>query len=86
MITYSVCVQPVNQIKGKKTTTVNGLASKQKLDKNQPKKTNGTNGSMPVQRNNSSKGTVFLKKGPCFCWCSGCFANAYPEQTSCLGA
>ncbi|XP_026771197.1 actin filament-associated protein 1 isoform X5 [Pangasianodon hypophthalmus] len=41
-------------MKGKKATTVNGLAAKQKLDKNQPKKTNGTNGSVPVKRNNSS--------------------------------
>ncbi|XP_060749890.1 actin filament-associated protein 1 isoform X3 [Tachysurus vachellii] len=41
-------------MKGKKTTTVNGLAAKQKLDKNQPKKPNGTNGSAPIKRNNSS--------------------------------
>ncbi|XP_060795173.1 actin filament-associated protein 1 isoform X2 [Neoarius graeffei] len=41
-------------MKGKKATTVNGLAAKQKLDKNQPKKTNGTNGSVPVKRNDSS--------------------------------
>ncbi|XP_058262176.1 actin filament-associated protein 1 isoform X4 [Hemibagrus wyckioides] len=41
-------------MKGKKATTVNGLAAKQKLDKNQPKKANGTNGSAPVKRNNSS--------------------------------
>ncbi|XP_058262174.1 actin filament-associated protein 1 isoform X2 [Hemibagrus wyckioides] len=43
-----------SQMKGKKATTVNGLAAKQKLDKNQPKKANGTNGSAPVKRNNSS--------------------------------
>ncbi|XP_060795174.1 actin filament-associated protein 1 isoform X3 [Neoarius graeffei] len=41
-------------MKGKKATTVNGLAAKQKLDKNQPKKTNGTNGSVPVKRNDST--------------------------------
>lgn len=41
-------------MKGKKATIVNGLAAKQKLDKNQAKKTNGTNGSAPVKRNNSS--------------------------------
>ncbi|XP_047673376.1 actin filament-associated protein 1 isoform X8 [Tachysurus fulvidraco] len=41
-------------MKGKKATTVNGLAAKQKLDKNQPKKPNGTNGSAPIKCNNSS--------------------------------
>ncbi|KAM9462236.1 actin filament-associated protein 1 isoform 5-T5 [Clarias gariepinus] len=41
-------------IKGKKATAVNGLAGKQKLDKNQPQKSNGTNGSVPVKCNNSS--------------------------------
>ncbi|KAM9462233.1 actin filament-associated protein 1 isoform 2-T2 [Clarias gariepinus] len=43
-----------SQIKGKKATAVNGLAGKQKLDKNQPQKSNGTNGSVPVKCNNSS--------------------------------
>ncbi|XP_047673371.1 actin filament-associated protein 1 isoform X3 [Tachysurus fulvidraco] len=43
-----------SQMKGKKATTVNGLAAKQKLDKNQPKKPNGTNGSAPIKCNNSS--------------------------------
>ncbi|XP_026877335.2 actin filament-associated protein 1 isoform X1 [Electrophorus electricus] len=42
------------QMKGKKSTTTNGVGSKQKLDKNQPKKSNGTNGSLPVKCNNSS--------------------------------
>ncbi|XP_066522007.1 actin filament-associated protein 1 isoform X3 [Hoplias malabaricus] len=41
-------------MKGKKTTASNGLAAKLKLDKNQPRKANGTNGSIPVKRNNSS--------------------------------
>ncbi|XP_066522006.1 actin filament-associated protein 1 isoform X2 [Hoplias malabaricus] len=43
-----------SQMKGKKTTASNGLAAKLKLDKNQPRKANGTNGSIPVKRNNSS--------------------------------
>ncbi|XP_026771195.1 actin filament-associated protein 1 isoform X2 [Pangasianodon hypophthalmus] len=50
----SSAANTTSQMKGKKATTVNGLAAKQKLDKNQPKKTNGTNGSVPVKRNNSS--------------------------------
>ncbi|MCJ8738831.1 hypothetical protein PDJAM_G00040340 [Pangasius djambal] len=50
----SSAANATSQMKGKKATTVNGLAAKQKLDKNQPKKTNGTNGSVPVKRNNSS--------------------------------
>ncbi|MCI4384592.1 hypothetical protein PGIGA_G00040580 [Pangasianodon gigas] len=50
----SSAANTTSQMKGKKATTVNGLAAKQKLDKNQPKKTNGTNGSGPVKRNNSS--------------------------------
>lgn len=41
-------------IKGKKAATFNGLTSKQKTDKNQPQKTNGTNGTLSVKRNNSS--------------------------------
>ncbi|XP_030629594.1 actin filament-associated protein 1 [Chanos chanos] len=41
-------------LKGKKAATTNGTAAKQKLDKNQPKKTSGTNGTLPVKRNNSS--------------------------------
>uniref|UniRef100_A0A3B1KHV9 Actin filament-associated protein 1 n=1 Tax=Astyanax mexicanus TaxID=7994 RepID=A0A3B1KHV9_ASTMX len=36
--------------KGKKTTLTNGFSAKQKLDKNQTKKANGTNGSLPVKR------------------------------------
>ncbi|XP_073723017.1 actin filament-associated protein 1 isoform X1 [Misgurnus anguillicaudatus] len=43
-----------NQLKGKKSLTTNGIAAKQKLDKNQPKKANGTSGTLPVKRNNSS--------------------------------
>ncbi|KAK3560132.1 hypothetical protein QTP86_034121, partial [Hemibagrus guttatus] len=43
-----------SQMKGKKATSVNGLAAKQKLDKNQAKKPNGTNSAAPVKRNNSS--------------------------------
>ncbi|KAI4900291.1 hypothetical protein NFI96_010562 [Prochilodus magdalenae] len=42
------------QMKGKKATTTNGVAAKQKLDKNQGRKANGTSGSLPVKRNNSS--------------------------------
>ncbi|XP_065098429.1 actin filament-associated protein 1 isoform X3 [Paramisgurnus dabryanus] len=41
-------------LKGKKSLTTNGIAAKQKLDKNQPKKANGTSGTLPVKRNNSS--------------------------------
>uniref|UniRef100_A0A3B1K639 Actin filament-associated protein 1 n=1 Tax=Astyanax mexicanus TaxID=7994 RepID=A0A3B1K639_ASTMX len=44
--------------KGKKTTLTNGFSAKQKLDKNQTKKANGTNGSLPVKRNNSSNSSV----------------------------
>ncbi|XP_072523672.1 actin filament-associated protein 1 isoform X2 [Salminus brasiliensis] len=40
-------------MKGKKSIT-NGVSAKQKLDKNQAKKANGTNGSLPVKCNNSS--------------------------------
>ncbi|XP_043085385.1 actin filament-associated protein 1 isoform X2 [Puntigrus tetrazona] len=43
-----------NQLKGKKGLTTNGFASKQKLDKNQPKKANGISSTVPVKRNNSS--------------------------------
>uniref|UniRef100_A0A3B1JIS1 Actin filament-associated protein 1 n=1 Tax=Astyanax mexicanus TaxID=7994 RepID=A0A3B1JIS1_ASTMX len=46
------------QTKGKKTTLTNGFSAKQKLDKNQTKKANGTNGSLPVKRNNSSNSSV----------------------------
>ncbi|XP_076856074.1 actin filament-associated protein 1 isoform X2 [Brachyhypopomus gauderio] len=42
------------QMKGKKATTTNGVGAKLKLDRNQPKKSNGTNGSLPVKCNNSS--------------------------------
>lgn len=41
-------------LKGKKGLTTNGFAAKQKLDKNQPKKANGTSSTLPVKRNNSS--------------------------------
>ncbi|KAL6475588.1 hypothetical protein MHYP_G00166280 [Metynnis hypsauchen] len=41
-------------MKGKKNATTNGVAAKQKLDKNQVRKANGTSGSLPVKRNNSS--------------------------------
>ncbi|XP_076856077.1 actin filament-associated protein 1 isoform X5 [Brachyhypopomus gauderio] len=41
-------------MKGKKATTTNGVGAKLKLDRNQPKKSNGTNGSLPVKCNNSS--------------------------------
>ncbi|XP_043085386.1 actin filament-associated protein 1 isoform X3 [Puntigrus tetrazona] len=41
-------------LKGKKGLTTNGFASKQKLDKNQPKKANGISSTVPVKRNNSS--------------------------------
>ncbi|XP_036428219.1 actin filament-associated protein 1 isoform X3 [Colossoma macropomum] len=41
-------------MKGKKAATTNGVAAKQKLDKNQVRKANGTSGSLPVKRNNSS--------------------------------
>ncbi|XP_046709395.1 actin filament-associated protein 1 isoform X9 [Silurus meridionalis] len=41
-------------VKGKKAMTLNGLATKQKLDKNQPKKTNGTTSCAPMKHNNSS--------------------------------
>ncbi|RXN05800.1 actin filament-associated 1-like isoform X3 [Labeo rohita] len=40
--------------KGKKGLTTNGFTSKQKLDKNQPKKANGISSTIPVKRNNSS--------------------------------
>ncbi|XP_056627454.1 actin filament-associated protein 1 isoform X1 [Triplophysa dalaica] len=43
-----------NQLKGKKSLFTNGIAAKQKLDKNQPKKANGTSSTLPVKRNNSS--------------------------------
>ncbi|KAL1264373.1 hypothetical protein QQF64_004728 [Cirrhinus molitorella] len=43
-----------NQLKVKKGLTTNGFASKQKLDKNQPKKANGISSTVPVKRNNSS--------------------------------
>ncbi|KAK2876476.1 hypothetical protein Q8A67_020572 [Cirrhinus molitorella] len=43
-----------NQLKAKKGLTTNGFASKQKLDKNQPKKANGISSTVPVKRNNSS--------------------------------
>ncbi|XP_046709386.1 actin filament-associated protein 1 isoform X3 [Silurus meridionalis] len=43
-----------SQVKGKKAMTLNGLATKQKLDKNQPKKTNGTTSCAPMKHNNSS--------------------------------
>ncbi|XP_048827020.1 actin filament-associated protein 1 isoform X4 [Brienomyrus brachyistius] len=43
---------PINgTLKGKKGPIMNGTAAKQKLDKNQPKKPNGT---LPVKRTNSS--------------------------------
>ncbi|XP_064817264.1 actin filament-associated protein 1-like, partial [Oncorhynchus masou masou] len=48
---------PINgMLKGKKVPVTNGTASKQKVDKNQAKKTNGTttNGTASVKRNNSS--------------------------------
>ncbi|XP_061107705.1 actin filament-associated protein 1 isoform X1 [Conger conger] len=41
-------------LKGKKAPATNGTASKQKADKNQQKKSNGTNGTLPIKRNNSS--------------------------------
>ncbi|KAG9345535.1 hypothetical protein JZ751_008679 [Albula glossodonta] len=44
-------------LKGKKAPATNGMAAKQKADKNQQKKataTNGTNGTMSIKRNNSS--------------------------------
>ncbi|XP_057215163.1 actin filament-associated protein 1 isoform X4 [Triplophysa rosa] len=41
-------------LKGKKSLVTNGIAAKQKLDKNQPKKANGTSSTLPVKRNNSS--------------------------------
>ncbi|XP_051522416.1 actin filament-associated protein 1 isoform X1 [Myxocyprinus asiaticus] len=41
-------------LKGKKALTTNGITAKQKLDKNQPKKANGTSGTLTVKRNNSS--------------------------------
>ncbi|XP_017557491.1 actin filament-associated protein 1 isoform X3 [Pygocentrus nattereri] len=41
-------------MKGKKAATTNGVAAKLKLDKNQVRKANGTSGSLPVKRNNSS--------------------------------
>ncbi|XP_056627456.1 actin filament-associated protein 1 isoform X3 [Triplophysa dalaica] len=41
-------------LKGKKSLFTNGIAAKQKLDKNQPKKANGTSSTLPVKRNNSS--------------------------------
>ncbi|XP_042154388.1 actin filament-associated protein 1 isoform X1 [Oncorhynchus tshawytscha] len=45
----------VAQLKGKKVPVTNGTASKQKVDKNQAKKTNGTtNGTASVKRNSSS--------------------------------
>ncbi|KAI2658472.1 Actin filament-associated protein 1 [Labeo rohita] len=44
-----------NQFKGKKGLTTNGFTSKQKLDKNQPKKANGISSTIPVKQNNSSK-------------------------------
>ncbi|XP_050980174.1 actin filament-associated protein 1 isoform X2 [Labeo rohita] len=40
--------------KGKKGLTTNGFTSKQKLDKNQPKKANGISSTIPVKQNNSS--------------------------------
>ncbi|XP_036428218.1 actin filament-associated protein 1 isoform X2 [Colossoma macropomum] len=43
-----------SKMKGKKAATTNGVAAKQKLDKNQVRKANGTSGSLPVKRNNSS--------------------------------
>lgn len=43
-----------NQLKGKKSLITNGIAAKQKLDKNQPKKANGTSSTLPVKCNNSS--------------------------------
>ncbi|XP_051959366.1 actin filament-associated protein 1-like isoform X3 [Xyrauchen texanus] len=42
------------QLKGKRALTSNGITAKQKLDKNQPKKANGTSGTLIVKRNNSS--------------------------------
>lgn len=47
-----------NQLKGKKGTVTNGMASKQKAEpKNQSKKNgvNGTNGTASLKRNNSSE-------------------------------
>ncbi|XP_051959364.1 actin filament-associated protein 1-like isoform X1 [Xyrauchen texanus] len=41
-------------LKGKRALTSNGITAKQKLDKNQPKKANGTSGTLIVKRNNSS--------------------------------
>lgn len=41
-------------LKGKKSLITNGIAAKQKLDKNQPKKANGTSSTLPVKCNNSS--------------------------------
>ncbi|XP_051530891.1 actin filament-associated protein 1-like isoform X2 [Myxocyprinus asiaticus] len=43
-----------NQLRGKKALTTNGITAKQKLDKCQPKKANGTRGTLPLKRNNSS--------------------------------
>ncbi|XP_036407441.1 actin filament-associated protein 1 isoform X1 [Megalops cyprinoides] len=42
------------QLKGKKAPATNGMAAKQKADKNQQKKPNGTNGTLSVKRNNSN--------------------------------
>ncbi|XP_036407444.1 actin filament-associated protein 1 isoform X3 [Megalops cyprinoides] len=41
-------------LKGKKAPATNGMAAKQKADKNQQKKPNGTNGTLSVKRNNSN--------------------------------
>ncbi|XP_052427305.1 actin filament-associated protein 1 isoform X4 [Carassius gibelio] len=41
-------------LKGKKGLITNGFAAKQKLDKNQAKKSNGISSTVPVKRNNSS--------------------------------
>ncbi|XP_035282703.1 actin filament-associated protein 1 isoform X1 [Anguilla anguilla] len=42
------------QLKGKKAPATNGTAAKQKADKKQQKTSNGTNGTLPIKRNNSS--------------------------------
>ncbi|XP_064199688.1 actin filament-associated protein 1 isoform X3 [Anguilla rostrata] len=41
-------------LKGKKAPATNGTAAKQKADKKQQKTSNGTNGTLPIKRNNSS--------------------------------
>ncbi|KAJ8262120.1 hypothetical protein GJAV_G00162460 [Gymnothorax javanicus] len=43
-----------SQLKGKKAPVTNGTAAKQKTEKNQQKLPSGTNGTLPIKRNNSS--------------------------------